>query len=102
MDACFRPTADVRRSTYGTPLVAWKPALGADRYEIQWSRRSYPWTKVGSVETPATSATLPLAPGTWHYRVRGISLALPVGGRQMSWSNPVALRVANPRFRVIR
>ena len=89
-------------SVYGAPLVAWKPALGADRYELQWSKRAYPWAKVGSLETPSTSALLPLTPGSWHYRVRGISLALPAGGRQMSWSDPVALRVAKPKFRIVR
>ena len=92
-----------RPVVYGTPLVAWKPALGADRYEVQWSRKAYPWTKAGTIETPATSALLPLArAGVWHYRVRGISLALPVGGRQMSWSDPVAMRVSGPRFRIVR
>jgi hypothetical protein len=91
-----------RPSVYGAPLVAWKPALGADRYEIQWSRRAYPWAKAGLLETPSTSANLPLSPGRWYYRVRGISLALPAGGRQMSWSDPVALRVAKPIFKVIR
>jgi hypothetical protein len=90
-----------RPSVYGSPLVAWKPALGADRYEVQWSRNSYPWVKVGLVETPSTSATLPLTPGRWYYRVRGISLALPEGGRQMSWSDPVALRVAKPKFKIV-
>ena len=92
-----------RPVVYGTPLVAWKPALGADRYDVQWSRKAYPWTKAGTIETPATSAMLPLAkPGVWYYRVRGISLALPEGGRQMSWSDPVAMRVSGPRFRIVR
>lgn len=92
-----------RPVVYGTPLVAWKPALGADRYEVQWSRKAYPWTKAGALETPATSAMLPLAKsGVWYYRVRGISLALPLGGRQMSWADPVAMRVSGPRFRIVR
>jgi hypothetical protein len=91
-----------RPVVYGTPLVAWKPALGADRYEVQWSKKAYPWSKTGSLETPATSALLPLgSKGVWHYRVRGISLALPVGGRQMSWSDPVAIRISGPRFRIV-
>jgi hypothetical protein len=89
-------------SVYGTPLVAWKPALGADTYEVQWSKKAYPWTKVGSLETPSTSATLKLGPGRWFYRVRGISLALPLGGRQMSWSDPTAIRVARPTFKIVR
>jgi hypothetical protein len=87
---------------YGSPLVAWRPALGADRYEVQWSKRAYPWAKRGSVETPTTSASLPLTPGRWYYRVRGVSLALPAGGRQMSWSDPVLIRVAKPTFRIVR
>lgn len=91
-----------RPRVYGSPLVAWRPALGADRYEVQWSKRPYPWTKVGSLETPSTAATLPLRPGRWYYRVRGISLALPDGGRQMSWSDPVLIRVARPTLRVVR
>jgi hypothetical protein len=45
---------------------------------------------------------LPLTTGRWYYRVRGISLALPAGGRQMSWSDPVASRVAKPVFKVVR
>ncbi len=90
-----------RPVVYGTPLVAWRPALAADRYEVQWSKKVYPWTKVGSVETAATSTLLPLKPGLWHYRIRGLSFALPSGGRQMSWSDPVTLRVSGPRFRVV-
>jgi len=89
-------------SVYGSPLVAWRPALGADKYEVQWSRKAYPWTKHGSIETPSTSANLPLATGRWYYRVRGVSLALPAGGRQMTWSHPVAIRVAKPVFKIIR
>ena len=33
---------DVRSST-PTPLVAWRPVVGATAYEIQWSRTTYPW-----------------------------------------------------------
>jgi hypothetical protein len=91
-----------RPSVYGSPLVAWRPALGADRYEVQWSRKAYPWAKRGSVETPSTAANLPLTPGRWFYRVRGVSLALPEGGRQMTWSDPVAIRVTKPVFKIVR
>lgn len=86
---------------YGAPLVAWEPALGADLYEVQWSNKRYPWKSVGMQTTPATSALLPLTPGTWHYRVRGLSSALPQTGRQMTWSQPVTLVVAKPRFVVV-
>ncbi len=90
-----------RPAFYGTPLVAWKPALAADSYQVEWSRTQYPWRKIGSLETPSTATVLPLTPGAWYYRVRGVSLALPEGGRQMTWSDPVRLTVARPRFRVV-
>ena len=38
---------------YGTPLVAWQPALGAQDYEVQWSRSVTPFKPVGSVKTAA-------------------------------------------------
>lgn len=88
-------------SFYGTPLVAWSPVLGAQEYEIQWSRTANPWRPVGSLKTPATSSLLPLEPGTWHYRVRGYNYAL-LKRPQMTWSTPTALRVAKPTFVVVK
>ena len=35
--------AGVGASFYGTPLVAWTPALGADAYHVQWSKKRYPF-----------------------------------------------------------
>jgi uncharacterized membrane protein YgcG len=87
-------------SFYGTPLVAWQPAAAAQEYEVQWSKTANPWRPVGSLKTGATSALLPLAPGSWHYRVRGYNHALPKRP-QMAWSDPVALRVAAPTFRIV-
>jgi hypothetical protein len=87
---------------YGQPLVAWQPALAADQYEVQWSRIRYPWKTAGSQQTWGTSLTLPLTPGTWYYRVRGLD-SLMIGSKpQMSWSDPVRLVVTKPRFRVVR
>jgi hypothetical protein len=94
---------------YGPPLVAWTPALGATGYEVQWSKSAYPFrpeanrqTRTVGLATFATSATLPLQPGTWYYRVRGINLSLPGTAKQMSWSQPVKLIVTKPRFVVVR
>jgi hypothetical protein len=89
-------------SFYGTPLVAWQPALGADQYQVQWSKKSYPWVKVGEKFTYATSALLPLEPGLWYYRVRGVNFSLPGSARAMSWSAPVGVRVAKPTFAVVK
>jgi hypothetical protein len=41
-----------------------------------------------------------LAPGTWYYRVRGIDPYVPGPVKQMSWSTPVALKLAKPTFLV--
>jgi hypothetical protein len=89
-------------SFYGTPLVAWQPALGADQYQVQWSKSKYPWVKSGERFTYATSALLPLEPGLWYYRVRGVNFSLPGSARAMSWSGPIGVRVAKPTFAVVK
>jgi hypothetical protein len=86
---------------YGYPLVAWQPIVSAGQYEVQWSRKSYPWTTAGSQLTWSTSLTLPLAPGTWYYRVRGLDFLLSGSKPQMSWSDPARVVVAKPRFKVV-
>ena len=89
-------------SFYGTPLVAWKPAVGADQYQVQWSKQGYPWRKEGEKLTYATSALLPLVPGRWFYRVRGINFSMPGTARAMTWSDPVQLTVAKPTFKIVK
>jgi hypothetical protein len=87
---------------YGQPLVAWTPAVDAAAYELQWSRKPYPFRAAGTDLTPATSFVLPLKPGTWYYRVRGFDYNLPTGAQEMAWSNPTKIVVAPPTFRVTR
>jgi hypothetical protein len=94
--------AGARPSFYGSPLVAWEPALGADEYQVQWSKSSYPWVTAGEKLTFATSALLKLGPGVWYYRVRGVNFSLPGTARSMSWSAPVGLKVAKPTFTVVK
>ncbi len=96
-------------SFYGQPLVAWTPALSASVYEVQWSKQRYPFraqtdqrTGRNGVLTYSTSAVLPLAAGTWWYRVRGFDYNLPSGVQQMSWSDPQKIVVAPPRFKVTK
>ena len=84
---------------YSTPLVAWRPVVGATAYEIQWSRTKYPWRARGSSITFATSSVLKLSPGLWYYRVRGLNAA-QVGTPAMTWSTPIAVRVVRPTFRI--
>jgi hypothetical protein len=88
-------------SFYGTPLVAWKAVLGAQEYELQWSKSANPWRPVGSLKTPATSLLLPLEPGAWYYRVRGYNYSL-LKRPQMAWSTPAALKLSKPTFAVVK
>lgn len=91
--------AGSRPVVYSTPLIAWRPVLGATQYEVQWSRAKYPWRKRGSTKTVATTAILKLQPGLWYYRVRGLNAA-QVGTPAMTWSPPVAVRVVRPTFQI--
>ena len=87
---------------YGRPLVAWLPAPGADTYEVEWSPTRYPWRAVKRLSIDGgTAATLPLKPGSWWYRIRGINSALPDGHQYMTWSPPLSLTVAKPKFRLV-
>jgi hypothetical protein len=103
-----RLTSAATTSTfYGSPLIAWTPAFNADIYEVQYSKTAYPFkpeldprSKVKGFLTFSTSDVLPLAAGTWYYRVRGIDYNLPTGVQQMSWSDPTKLVVAPPKFAV--
>jgi hypothetical protein len=90
-------------SFYGAALVAWLPALGASSYEVQWSKTKYPWTPASTTPlvTAGTSALLEgLSPGTWYYRVRGIDPYIPGPVKQMTWSTPVRIKLARPKFTI--
>jgi len=95
-------------SFYGQPLVSWTPALGAEVYEVQWSKTQYPFNaeldpangQPGKM-TFSNSIVLPVGPGTWWYRVRGFDYSLPTGAQQMSWSDPAKLVVAAPKFKIV-
>jgi hypothetical protein len=99
-----------RASTfYGGPLVAWAPAMGATAYEVQWSKKAYPFkpepnpanANAPGTLTLGTAAVLPLTPGTWYYRVRGFNYSLPTNAQQMSWSDPARISVAKPKFKLV-
>jgi hypothetical protein len=84
---------------YGAPLVAWTPSTGATKYDVEWSRTSNPWHAAGRKQTPATSLVLPLTPGTWYYRVRGLNPWLPKNA-SLRWSGPMRVQIAPPTFSV--
>jgi hypothetical protein len=87
---------------YGRPLVAWAPALSANTYQVQWSKKAYPFTPEGAIMTPSTSTILPLSVGTWYYRVRGFDYNLPTANQMLSWSDTEKLAVAPPTFRITK
>jgi hypothetical protein len=91
--------ASRRPVVYSTPLVAWRPVVGATSYEVQWSRSKYPWRARGSALTYATSSVLQLGTGAWYYRVRGLNAA-QLGTPAMTWSAPVSVRVVRPTFQI--
>jgi len=87
------------------PLIAWQPALGAQLYDVEVSRTTYPWKATIQQQTHATSLVLPLnknQDGTWYYRVRGVNPNLPNNAQTMSWSRPVPIRITGDVFTVAK
>lgn len=98
-------SASRRPVVHDSPLVAWEPAVGATSYEIQLSHKRYPWVTTWDHTTDATAYVLPLSVrnlGTWWYRVRGINPALPQGAQDMTWSQPVSVRISGDQFVVVK
>jgi hypothetical protein len=91
-----------RPQFYGRVVVAWRPAPGATRYQVQWSRTADTFTPAGSKRTPSTSALLSLKTGVWYYRVRGIDRSLPTNNRGMSWTDAQYLKISPRTFTVLR
>ncbi|MBW3592360.1 MAG: hypothetical protein KY396_01565 [Actinobacteria bacterium] len=95
----------VRSATSSTPafygpriVVAWRPAPGARRYQVQWSRKAYPFDVVGSKRVIGTQAPLALRDGTWYYRVRGIDTTIPGTAQGMTWSDPQYVKILPRTF----
>jgi hypothetical protein len=88
-------------SFYRATLIAWQPAKGATGYEVQWSPTRSPWHAKASVFTASTATLLDqLTPGVWYYRVRGIDPYVRGPVKQMTWSTPVKVTIARPKFLV--
>ena len=87
---------------FGRVAVAWKPAPGATRYQVQWSKKAVPFRPVGGLTTPSTAALINPDPGVWHYRVRGLDMSLPTRNRGMSWSDVQYVKIEPRTFAVKR
>jgi hypothetical protein len=90
-----------QRTFYGRPLIAWVALRQADAYEVEWSRSTYPGTPARNLYTFSSATTLPLTPGKWYYRVRGINMSLPTGASAMGWSQWVRIAIAKPKFQLV-
>jgi hypothetical protein len=89
-----------RPQFYGRVVVAWKPAPGAVKYQVQWSRKANPFRPLGTTTTASTAAMLGLETGVWYYRVRGIDRSIPGNLQGMTWSDPQYVRILPRQFRV--
>jgi hypothetical protein len=101
----FVASAGTQPAVSSYPLIAWEPAVGATRYQVELSRSLYPWHPQNTLGTPATSMILPLSRmdvGVWYYRVRGINDALPVGAQHMGWSTSVRIQITGRRFALVK
>src|SRR5207302_6247199 len=49
---------------YGAPLVAWTPALGATAYEVQWSKKRYPFMPEPAPQNQNALGTMTLGTST--------------------------------------
>jgi hypothetical protein len=85
---------------FGRIVVSWKPAAGANRYQVQWSKKANPFKVVGTAKTVSTAALLNLPEGTWYYRVRGIDTTIPGTMQGMTWSDPQYVKALSRTFTV--
>jgi hypothetical protein len=87
------------------PVVTWTPVFGAQSYDIQLSRKIYPWKAAVSQTSLVPSATLNLSKqqtGLWYYRVRGVNGNLPGSAVTMTWSQPTAIRISGDLFKIVK
>ena len=81
-------------------VAAWKPAVAANKYEVQFSKKKKAWKTLKRKFTVGTQLQVKLAPGTWYYRVCGLDLSLP-GSPGLAWSDPVEVEMIAPTFTIV-
>ncbi len=87
------------------PVVTWTAVYGAQSYEIELSRKSYPWRTAVAQTSLVPSATLNLTKrqaGLWYYRVRGVNGNLPGSAINMTWSRPTPIRISGDVFKIVK
>ena len=81
-------------------VIAWKPAVAATKYEVQFSKKKKAWNTLKRKFTPGTQLQVRLPAGKWFYRIRGLDLTLP-GNPGLTWSEPVELKMVAPTFSIV-
>ena len=87
------------------PLVSGSRPSARIDYEIELSRKPYPWKAVHKQTSVVNSVVLNLRKqdvGTWYYRVRGVNPNLVGPAKKMAWSTPVQIRITGDRFSVVK
>ena len=81
-------------------FIIWWPLGLAILAYILWSGRMGCWR--GAYAHGREGASRMGKPGTWWYRVRGLSFQLPTNAQFMGWSDPARIVVAKPTFVVAK
>ncbi len=88
------PPVGETRAESGQVHLAWLPVGGAERYEVQLGKTADLTAPLAQQQSAATRVTLPLKPGKYFWRVRG----LEADGQAGAWSaaSPIVLAPAAP------
>jgi hypothetical protein len=84
-----------------TPHVTWLPVVGCERISDRVVAHDLPLAPSWSHRHPIHLVGAEAGAGLWYYRVRG-SNGAQVGTPAMTWSAPVAVKVARPTFQISR
>jgi hypothetical protein len=78
------PPAEAPRIEAGRVHLAWLPVAGAEQYELALGKTADLQAPLVQYKSAATRATLPLKPGKYFWRVRG----LEADGQAGAWNQP--------------
>ena len=93
------PTGETRTEA-GKAHLAWLPVAGAEQYELELGKTADLETPLARQRSAATRATLPLKPGKYYWRVRG----LEADGQAGAWNqaSPIILAPDAPTALQVR
>lgn len=94
------PTVAEPRLETGMAHLAWLPVAGAERYELELAKTPDFEVAVAQHQSATNQASLPLKPGRYHWRVRG----LEADGQAGAWSQSsrIVMAPATPTGLAVR